>query len=79
MPINGAEWIDTQHYIQAMEYDTEVKVSDSNNLYLTAKSQKPLLCWAKKATGEMICIVPFVSSLNICKTKLYIVFGCTHM
>lgn len=26
----SAEWIDTQRYIQAMEYDTEVKVSDSN-------------------------------------------------
>ena len=40
MPINGVEWIDKQCYVHAMEHDTKVKISDSNNLYLTDKSQK---------------------------------------
>lgn len=51
MPINGVEWIDKQCYVHAMEHDTEVKISDSNNLYLTDKSQKSFV-GQKKQLGK---------------------------
>lgn len=51
MPINGVEWLDKQCYIHAMGHDTEVKISDSNNLYLTDKSQKSFV-GQKKQLGK---------------------------